>query len=354
MLALLAGEGRAPSGETLELSELTVAGAGARAAERPRLLRLRGPRRRRRAAARPRDRPVLVRGARLLLLEPGCDPRPGRAGRPPGGDGDARLRARDRGRDRPRRRRRARDRRLHADERLVGARRAAGEVTVGLGPAKAKDFATSVGPWIVTPDELPLRGRAARGPGAGARQRRRDRRRTTPPSSTSAGPRSSPTPRATPACDPATCSARARSPAAACSSSGRWSRRVGESRAGSSPATWSRSRPTGLGRLETPVGLVGLEHAGARTASRAPPGSGCGSRPGCRGPARAPPRDAGCRRRGGGGSRSGPRRSCRPPRPRGARRPRRGSPRPTSAPRRRARRTRACSSRSPTGSTFAE
>ena len=31
----------------------------------------------------------------------------------------------------------------------------AGEVTVGLGPAKAKDFATSIGPWIVTPDELP-------------------------------------------------------------------------------------------------------------------------------------------------------------------------------------------------------
>ena len=31
----------------------------------------------------------------------------------------------------------------------------AGEVTVGLGPAKAKDFATSLGPWIVTPDELP-------------------------------------------------------------------------------------------------------------------------------------------------------------------------------------------------------
>jgi fumarylacetoacetate (FAA) hydrolase len=31
----------------------------------------------------------------------------------------------------------------------------AGEMTVGLGPAKAKDFATSIGPWIVTPDELP-------------------------------------------------------------------------------------------------------------------------------------------------------------------------------------------------------
>ena len=31
----------------------------------------------------------------------------------------------------------------------------AGEMTVGLGPAKAKDFATSLGPWLVTPDELP-------------------------------------------------------------------------------------------------------------------------------------------------------------------------------------------------------
>ncbi|MCW3012651.1 MAG: hypothetical protein JWO90_3055, partial [Solirubrobacterales bacterium] len=31
------------------------------------------------------------------------------------------------------------------------------EVTVGLGPAKAKDFATALGPWLVTPDELPLR-----------------------------------------------------------------------------------------------------------------------------------------------------------------------------------------------------
>ncbi len=31
----------------------------------------------------------------------------------------------------------------------------AAEVTVGLGPHKAKDFATSLGPWLVTPDELP-------------------------------------------------------------------------------------------------------------------------------------------------------------------------------------------------------
>ena len=29
------------------------------------------------------------------------------------------------------------------------------EVTVGLGPHKAKDFATSLGPYLVTPDELP-------------------------------------------------------------------------------------------------------------------------------------------------------------------------------------------------------
>lgn len=29
------------------------------------------------------------------------------------------------------------------------------EMTVGLGPAKGKDFALSMGPWLVTPDELP-------------------------------------------------------------------------------------------------------------------------------------------------------------------------------------------------------
>lgn len=32
------------------------------------------------------------------------------------------------------------------------------EMKVGLGPAKGKDFATSLGPWIVTPDELARRG----------------------------------------------------------------------------------------------------------------------------------------------------------------------------------------------------
>jgi fumarylacetoacetate (FAA) hydrolase len=30
------------------------------------------------------------------------------------------------------------------------------EMEVGLGPAKGKDFATSIGPWLVTPDELPI------------------------------------------------------------------------------------------------------------------------------------------------------------------------------------------------------
>jgi fumarylacetoacetate (FAA) hydrolase len=36
------------------------------------------------------------------------------------------------------------------------------ETTIRLGPAKGKDFATSIGPWLVTPDELV----SARGPGA--------------------------------------------------------------------------------------------------------------------------------------------------------------------------------------------
>ena len=31
------------------------------------------------------------------------------------------------------------------------------EMTVGLGPAKGKDFAISLGPWLVTADELPMR-----------------------------------------------------------------------------------------------------------------------------------------------------------------------------------------------------
>jgi fumarylacetoacetate (FAA) hydrolase len=39
------------------------------------------------------------------------------------------------------------------------------EMTVGLGPAKGKDFATSIGPWLVTPDELAdARAADAKGP----------------------------------------------------------------------------------------------------------------------------------------------------------------------------------------------
>ncbi len=33
----------------------------------------------------------------------------------------------------------------------------ANEVTVGLGPHKSKDFATGLGPWLATPEELPYR-----------------------------------------------------------------------------------------------------------------------------------------------------------------------------------------------------
>ena len=52
----------------------------------------------------------LVRGARVLLLEPRVDPRPGRAVKRPEATRDARLRARDRRGDR----RRRRDRGVHA------------------------------------------------------------------------------------------------------------------------------------------------------------------------------------------------------------------------------------------------
>ena len=39
------------------------------------------------------------------------------------------------------------------------------EMPVRMGPAKGKDFATSIGPWLVTPDELAdARGAEATGP----------------------------------------------------------------------------------------------------------------------------------------------------------------------------------------------
>ena len=75
------------------------------------------------------------------------------------------------------------------------------EMAVGLGPAKGKDFAISLGPWLVTPDELPYAdGRLAstrRVTVNGAELTAAPR-----PSSTGAGRSCSPTPRATRACAP--------------------------------------------------------------------------------------------------------------------------------------------------------
>ena len=377
MLAFLAGEGRAPSGETLELSELTVL---APVPEPPSVRDFYAYEGHVAAGARLRGReiaPYWYEAPAFYFSNPAAILGPGEpVARPAstamldfeleiaaviglGGDGEPEI----------------------AGFTLMNdwwARDVqAGEVTVGLGPAKAKDFATSVGPWIVTPDELPYAdGRLevlarvfVNGSEIAAGRA---------PSSTSAGTRSSPTPPATRACDPATCSARAPSPAAACWSSGRSSRRVGESRAGSSPATWSRSRPTASGgsrprwsrrgrrarhrrragraaRLAAGEGaaagapLVGLEHAALEQGREHHLGLGADHARGV-----ADPLQRLLEVLGVGGAdvedrARGRRRSCRPPRPRGSRRPRRGPARPTSAPRRRARRTRACSSRSPRG-----
>ena len=43
------------------------------------------------------------------------------------------------------------------------------EMSVGLGPAKGKDFATSLGPELVSPDELPATSTCARSRGSTAR-----------------------------------------------------------------------------------------------------------------------------------------------------------------------------------------
>ena len=119
-------------------------------------------------------------------------------------------------------------------------------MTVGLGPAKGKDFALSLGPWLVTPDELPYEdGRlAARGDRDGQRRRADPHERRRAALVLARAGRA--TPRATRACARATSSARARSTAAACSSSGR-----SRASAGSSPATRSRSPPTASATLAT-------------------------------------------------------------------------------------------------------
>ena len=71
------------------------------------------------------------------------------------------------------------------------------EMTVGLGPAKGKDFATSLGPMLVTPDELPYEdGRLHSRPRPCSTAR--SSHAATRPSSITHGRRSSSTPRATP------------------------------------------------------------------------------------------------------------------------------------------------------------
>ena len=88
-----------------------------------------------------------------------------------------------------------------------------------------------------------VRGRAPRARGDRDRQRSRADPHRRGASSTGRGPSSSPMPRATRACAPATCSARARSTAAACSSWARW-----RASASSSRATRSTIAAEGLGR----------------------------------------------------------------------------------------------------------
>ena len=113
------------------------------------------------------------------------------------------------------------------------------EMEVSLGPGLGKDFASSIGPCIATPDEFDSRRRgwrpgstARRGPRAGSGR------------CISRSRRSSRTSRRSSRCCPATCSAAAPSAAAA-----GWS-----STAGSSRATSSSSRCEGIGILRNTVG----------------------------------------------------------------------------------------------------
>ena len=155
MLAFLAGEGRAPSGETLELGELTVL---APVPEPPSVRDFYAHEGHVAAGARLRGReiaPYWYEAPAFYFSNPAAILGPGEpVARPAstamldfeleiaaviglGGDGEPEI----------------------AGFTLMNDWSArdvqAGEVTVGLGPAKAKDFATSVGPWIVSPDELP-------------------------------------------------------------------------------------------------------------------------------------------------------------------------------------------------------
>ena len=146
--------------------------SGAAAALDPRLLRVRGARPASpRAAWRGPPPPEWYELPVFYFSNPAAVYGPERQDPVPGRRGGARLRARARGGDR----RRRRDRRLHDHERLVGAGSPArARWRSGSGPSKGKDFATSLGPVLVTADELDgvgLRdGRARERRGAFARQ----------------------------------------------------------------------------------------------------------------------------------------------------------------------------------------
>ena len=125
------------------------------------------------------------------------------------------------------------------------------ETTVRLGPAKGKDFASSFGPWLVTPDELAdARSAGATGPdlamtaevnGVG------DVARAAGPTPSSASARCSPARRPMSGSGPATSSGRGRSGRAACS---RFARR--RLAATSQPGDEVTLRVERLGELRTP------------------------------------------------------------------------------------------------------
>ena len=118
------------------------------------------------------------------------------------------------------------------------------ETTVRLGPAKGKDFASSIGPWLVTPDEL---ADARQGNGydlamtASVNGAELSRAAGRTRSSATATWWRAPAP--TSGCARATCSAAARWGPAACSRS-----RTNRSAAGCSPATASPSLSNGWDR----------------------------------------------------------------------------------------------------------
>ena len=142
------------------------------AAEPARLLRVRGPRPDDVGAPRRRGARGLVPPADLLLQQRVGDPRPGRAGLGAGGvDASSTTSWRSR---RWSTRRPSTCPPERGEEAIGGytifndwsARDLQREETVvRLGPAKGKDFASSIGPWLVTPDELARRARRRARPG---------------------------------------------------------------------------------------------------------------------------------------------------------------------------------------------